>query len=174
MLKKLHRVRTQTGGGKIITKRGETLGRVKDPMGNFPGQINNRTIKIKEKKLTPRPGPIQRTKKREKLSLTKKTDKKTEWSWTKQGETQYQNQYLRWRPGRILYTPAKPTTEGDRKAGENQQQKHSVQKEQHAEEQQAWKKTKTPARRRRNKARNPLHMKHRNFTSKINHIMSSH
>ena len=56
--------------GKIITKRGESLGRVKDPMRNLPGQINNRKIQIKEEKLTPSSGSIQRTEKREKLRLT--------------------------------------------------------------------------------------------------------
>lgn len=72
MLNRLHWGWTKAGCRKI--------GCVKDPMRNFPGQINDRTIQIEEKELTPSLGPTESTKKRVKQELhlqTKATNKQT-------------------------------------------------------------------------------------------------
>ena len=41
MVQRLHIVTAQRGSGQIITKRGQTLGSVEDPMGNLPRQVND-------------------------------------------------------------------------------------------------------------------------------------
>ena len=44
------------------------------------------------------------------------------------GQNSYQSQYLKWKHGRILYTPAKLTTKSGRKEEESHQRKHPEQK----------------------------------------------
>ena len=70
MVQRLHIVTAQRGSGQIITKRGQTLGSVEDPMGNLPRQVNDSAIDIKEEQLTPSRRPIKCTKDRKELLFT--------------------------------------------------------------------------------------------------------
>lgn len=60
----------ETVSRQIITKRGQMLGSVEDPMGNLPRQVNDSAIDIKEEQLTPSRRLIKRTKDRKELLFT--------------------------------------------------------------------------------------------------------
>ena len=60
----------ETVSRQIITKRGQMLGSVEDPMGNLPRQVNDSAIDIKEEQLTPSRWLIKRTKDRKELLFT--------------------------------------------------------------------------------------------------------
>lgn len=113
-----------------------------------------RTIHVKEKELTPSPGPVERTKRRETLSFTMRRNsifRRKQQRSRLNGHGQYstgQNSI----PEPItkvetwLYTPTKPTSKSDKMEEESQQRKHPEQKKQCAEERQAGKKAKKPLR----------------------------
>lgn len=137
MLNKLHWGWTKTGCRKI--------GCAKDPVRNFPGQINDWTIQFEEKELTLSLGPTERTKKRVK------------------------------RPSRFtlqVSTPAKPTTKSGRKeeviSESTRSRKNSMRRSGKLRKKPKNHK-RNPGRRRRYKTTNPLHMESRHFTLKVNH-----
>ena len=70
MFKGLDRRTTKTGQGDWQSKGYKTLSSVKDTVGDFPVQVNNLAVHVKEGKRAPRSRPMKDTKRRRKLNDT--------------------------------------------------------------------------------------------------------
>lgn len=55
--------RTKARQRNITTEIGQTLSRVDNPVGYFPGKIDNGTIKVKNERLTPSGRPVKQNQK---------------------------------------------------------------------------------------------------------------
>ena len=55
--------RTKARQRNITTEIGPTLSSVENPVGHFPGKIDNGTIKVKNERLTPSGRPVKQNQK---------------------------------------------------------------------------------------------------------------